>query len=95
MKPGIALNAHVSETLNFDEFPYSEDGYPGDWMTALDAAEQLEADLRAGPRIHVSDARAQACVLIGRCFLTVDPQAAYGTGLDRETQRVDNPRVGG
>jgi glyoxylase-like metal-dependent hydrolase (beta-lactamase superfamily II) len=37
--------AYLSEVFNFEEFPYSADGYPSDWIRTLGAAEALEADI--------------------------------------------------
>ena len=37
--------AYLSEAFNFDEFPYTRDSYPGDWLRTLEAAEALEADV--------------------------------------------------
>ena len=37
--------AYLSEVYNFDEFPYTRDSYPGDWLRTLEAAEALEADV--------------------------------------------------
>ncbi len=37
--------AYLSEVFNFDEFPYTADSYPSDWVQTLEAAERLEADI--------------------------------------------------
>ena len=37
--------AYLSEVFNFDEFPYTRDSYPSDWLRTLEAAEALEADV--------------------------------------------------
>ena len=37
--------AYLSEVFNFDEFPYTPDSYPGEWLRTLAAAEALEADI--------------------------------------------------
>jgi cyclase len=37
--------AYLSEVFNFDEFPYTRDSYPGDWLRTLEAAAALEADV--------------------------------------------------
>ena len=37
--------AYLSEVFNYDEFPYTRDSYPSDWLRALEAAEALEADV--------------------------------------------------
>ena len=37
--------AYLSEVFNFEDFPYSSDGYPSDWMRTLEAIETLEADI--------------------------------------------------
>ena len=42
--PGDRI-AYLSEVFNFDEFPYTRDSYPSDWLRTLEAAEALEADV--------------------------------------------------
>ena len=42
--PGDRI-AYLSEVLNFDEFPYTRDSYPGDWLRTLEATEALDADI--------------------------------------------------
>jgi glyoxylase-like metal-dependent hydrolase (beta-lactamase superfamily II) len=42
--PGDRI-AYLSEVFNHDEFPYSVDGFPGEWLKTLEAAEKLEADI--------------------------------------------------
>ena len=42
--PGDRI-AYLSEVFNFDEFPYTRDSYPDDWLRTLEAAEALEADI--------------------------------------------------
>ena len=42
--PGDGI-AYLSEVFNFDEFPYTRDSYPSDWLRTLEAAEALEADV--------------------------------------------------
>ena len=37
--------AYLSEVFNYDQFPYTRDSYPGDWLRTLEAAEALEADV--------------------------------------------------
>ncbi len=37
--------AYLSEVFNFDEFPYTRDSYPSDWLRTLEAAEALDADV--------------------------------------------------
>ena len=37
--------AYLSEVFNFDEFPYLSDSYPSDWLSTLEAAEALDADI--------------------------------------------------
>lgn len=37
--------AYLSETFNFEEFPFMADAYPGEWIRTLQAAEALEADV--------------------------------------------------
>ena len=37
--------AYLSEVFNFDEFPYTSDGFPTDWLRTLEAVEALEADI--------------------------------------------------
>jgi cyclase len=37
--------AYLSEVFNYEEFPYISDGYSGDWMRAIEAAEALKADI--------------------------------------------------
>jgi glyoxylase-like metal-dependent hydrolase (beta-lactamase superfamily II) len=36
---------YMSEVLNFQEFPYTADAYPSDWIRTLQAAEALDADI--------------------------------------------------
>lgn len=42
--PGDRI-AYLSEVFNFEEFPYSADAYPSDWIRTLRAAEALDADI--------------------------------------------------
>lgn len=37
--------AYLSEVFNYDEFPYTRDSFPSDWLRTLEAAEALEADV--------------------------------------------------
>lgn len=37
--------AYLSEVFNFEEFPYTRDSYPGEWLRILEAAEALDADI--------------------------------------------------
>ena len=36
---------YLSEVFNFQEFPYTADAYPSDWIRTLQAAEALDADI--------------------------------------------------
>ena len=42
---GLRGAHYLSEVFNFDEFPYTRDSYPSDWLRTLEAAEALEADV--------------------------------------------------
>jgi glyoxylase-like metal-dependent hydrolase (beta-lactamase superfamily II) len=42
--PGDRI-AYLSEVFNFEEFPYTADAYPSDWIRTLDAVEALDADV--------------------------------------------------
>jgi glyoxylase-like metal-dependent hydrolase (beta-lactamase superfamily II) len=42
--PGDRI-AYLSEVFNLDEFPYTADAYPGEWVKTLEAAEALDADI--------------------------------------------------
>ena len=37
--------AYLSEVFFLDEFPYTADAYPSDWIRTLQSAEALEADI--------------------------------------------------
>ena len=37
--------AYLSEVFDFEEFPYTRDSYPGEWLRILEAAEALDADI--------------------------------------------------
>ena len=51
--------AYLSEIFNFEEFPYTADSYPSEWVRTLEAVEALEADI----------------FVPGHGFLPVDPTA--------------------
>lgn len=36
---------YMSESFNYEEFPYISDGYSADWMRSIEAAEALDADI--------------------------------------------------
>ena len=86
--------AYLSEVFNFDEFPYTADSYPSDWLRTLEAAEALEADVFVpGHGFLPDDTRATRAGLRGHRQILLDVREAVQGQIERgatEDQAVAN-----
>ena len=91
--------AYLSEVFNFDEFPYTRDSYPSDWLRTLEAAEALEADvfvpghgfLPADPRATRAGLRDHRQILLD-VREAVEGQIAQGATEDESVAAIDLPQ---
>ena len=91
--------AYLSEVFNFDEFPYTSDSYPSDWLSTLDAAEALEADifvpghgfLPADPRATRPGLRRHRQILLD-VREAVQQQIDQGATEDQTVANIDLPQ---
>ncbi len=91
--------AYLSEVFNFDEFPYTNDSYPGDWLRTLEAVEALEADVFVpGHGFLPTDPRATRAGLEGHRQILLDARDAVerqieqGATVDQAVARIDLPQ---
>ena len=91
--------AYLSEVFNFDEFPYTNDSYPGDWLRTLEAVEALEADVFVPGHGFLPDDRAatRAGLRGHRQILldvreAVEREIARGATLEQAVAAVDLPQ---
>ena len=91
--------AYLSEVFNFDEFPYTNDSYPGDWLRTLEAVEALEADVFVPGHGFLPDDRAatRAGLAGHRQILldvreAVEEQVARGATEDAAVAAIDLPQ---
>ena len=76
--------AYLSEVFNFDEFPYTRDSYPGDWLRTLEAAEALEADVFVpGHGFLPDDPRETRAGLHGHRQILLDVRQAVREQVER------------
>ena len=86
--------AYLSEGFNFDEFPYTLDSYPGDWLRTLEAAEALEADVFVpGHGFLPDDPRETREGLQGHRQILLDVRQAVQTQIGRGA--TENQAVAG
>ena len=91
--------AYLSEVFNFDEFPYTRDSYPSDWLRTLEAAEALEADvfvpghgfLPDDPAITRAGLRDHRQILLD-VREAVERQIAQGATEDEAVAAIDLPQ---
>ncbi len=91
--------AYLSEVFNFDEFPYTRDSYPSDWLRTLEAAEALEADVFVpGHGFLPDDPAATRTGLQGHrqilldVQMAVERQIARGATEDQALAAIDLPQ---
>ena len=91
--------AYLSEVFNFDEFPYTRDSYPGDWLRTLEAAAALEADVFVpGHGFLPDDPRETRAGLQGHRQILLDVREAVegqieqGATEDRAVAGIDLPQ---
>ena len=91
--------AYLSEVFNFDEFPYTNDSYPGDWLRTLEAVEALEADVFVpGHGFLPDDPAATRAGLRGHRQILLDVreaverQIAQGATEDESVAAIDLPQ---
>ena len=91
--------AYLSEVYNFDEFPYTRDSYPGDWLRTLEAAEALEADVFVpGHGFLPDDPRETRAGLQGHRQILLDvrqavrEQVEQGATADQAVANIDLPQ---
>ena len=76
--------AYLSEVFNFDEFPYTRDSYPGDWLRTLEAAAALEADVFVpGHGFLPDDPRETRAGLRGHRQILLDVREAVETQIEQ------------
>ena len=85
--------------FNFDEFPYTRDCYPSDWLRTLEAAEAREADVFVPGHGFLPDDRAmtRAGLQGHRQILldvreAVERQIARGATEDEALAAIDLPQ---
>ena len=91
--------AYLSEVFNFDEFPYTRDSYPSDWLRTLEAAEALEADvfvpghgfLPDDPAMTRAGLRGHRQILLD-VREAVEGQIAQGATEDQAVAAIDLPQ---